>query len=84
MWRSRVEGQCPICGTAEYDWGLLRGHLELTFVGRPHPFSGQFAFLAQALMCGGDSARVRRCRGCRNLQLFQDDVAIPGGQERGA
>jgi hypothetical protein len=70
-WRSRLDGNCPICGTSDYDWGYIRGHFELTYSDAPTPV------LAQALGLGSHTVRARRCQGCWNLQLFPEDAATP-------
>ncbi|HPR37394.1 MAG TPA: hypothetical protein PLT13_07340 [Spirochaetota bacterium] len=53
---------CIICGEQLYDWGYLRGDSLQFFDDSSGFFKRNFSIKYQV--------RARRCRKCRNIQLF--------------
>ncbi len=64
----RHTAPCPVCGSADYDWGTFGPSHFSNFVSEA---DGWFARSFSQLM--GTKSVARRCQKCGNLQLFTEN-----------
>ncbi|HMS55037.1 MAG TPA: hypothetical protein PKA27_06515 [Fimbriimonadaceae bacterium] len=63
MERTKAERTpCPICGKADYEWGVLSGQ---------HNYVADGSGVLARIFVVPKSIETRRCRLCGNLQLFK-------------